>query len=210
MQNQPGFSKDNPATRMFEEVKRLNAERGYAAGRQVGTGLTTGPTVRVSTAAMLEPIVPLSPAEQADRDAKAIALGVIEAPTEEKGNYSSFEEAAAAGGKPMVSPVVGKSIEVITYDDTRQTAREFLGGKPRLIDFKKVQYIDLNTGKAYVDGFPIELPVEHVKDIKKYIIELAVNYVTSQLAMALAELMPAPEATPDEQPMFPIDKASEI
>ena len=63
----------------------------------------------------------------------------------------------------------------------------------RLIDFKQIQGIDLIRGIVWVDGFEIKIPTDDIVKFKKYALDLAVSFVTEQLALAMAELMPAKE-----------------
>lgn len=187
MSNQPGIAKSNPLTQMLDRVKEINAQSGAPAGRSVGTPMIHGGGPRVRTAQMDAPPI-LTPEETLDLDEKARAIGILP-PDEDDNPY------------PPVGPP----------EETRQTAREFLGLSasdiveyqrdragysplpstpiaPRLIDFKKIQGIDFHRNIAYVDGFEIEIPEEKIKEFKRYIIDLAVKFVTTQLNDAIAEL----------------------
>jgi len=154
-------------TQLLHQVKQLNQQRGALAGRSSGTPMVPmSGGVRVISAEMAKPPV-LPEAEKAELDARAREIGIL-----------ADEENES-----------GPEIILPNLDLTpRQTAREATQQRSRLIDFKKVQGIDLHRSLAYVDGFEIEIPQEDTLHFKQYVMELAVDYVTKQLAEAIAAL----------------------
>ncbi len=174
MENQPGFEKNNPLTQMLHEVKRINRERGAPAGKTSGVPIIPVSNVRVSSAAMLEPPKPLPETEQRRLDELARAEGIDIPVDEEENQYPA-----------VLAPDFTR---LPTEDISRQTAREFLQERPRFIDFKKIQGVDLIRNVAFVDSFEIALPEEKAYQIKNDIIDLAIDFVTKQLAEALTAL----------------------
>jgi len=55
----------------------------------------------------------------------------------------------------------------------RQNAREFLGVRSRLPDFRKVEGIDLLRGYAMVDGMEFPIPTEKASEFKRFVVETA-------------------------------------
>jgi hypothetical protein len=134
---------------------------------------------------------PLSDAEVEERNARARELGIME-PGEEDGPYGSLA-AAQAAGMPVELPDAGSS---------RQTAREFVGSTQfgdriptpthlpaapivKLPDFRKVEGFDFFRNVLYIDGLEFEIPEVDVLAMKKYAVDLALDYVVKQLADAL-------------------------
>ena len=196
-QNQPGIVKDNSATRMADYVRSLNAERGTPIARASGeTPMVSAQVIPASMAA------PLSVEEVEARDAAAKAIGVL--PRDEE--TQEIEEISEPGFP-------------------RQTAREFMAQNPmgpqavlqasynkgsRLIDFKKIQGIDLIRGIVWVDGFEIKIPQTDISKFKRYALDLAVNFVTEQLAAAMAELTPLQEEVNDTDTQTEGETLSEV
>lgn len=58
---------------------------------------------------------------------------------------------------------------------------------PKMPDFKKVQMIDLVTGKCYVDSVSFDLTPSEVKTLKKFCVTKARDTIQSLLDAALAE-----------------------
>lgn len=194
----PAYEKDNPLTQMMSRVKQINAAAGMPAGRgasdqpiQVGSG----PSVR--SAAMQNP-PPLTPEEQARRDAAARKLGILPPDPDEDPNYPSLE-AAMEAGMPVPSPE--PPVE-------RMTAREFINAHPeraavqarfdqvgvgafsppptvRLPDFRKVTGFDFFRNVIYIDGLEFDIPEDDVRDMKRYAVDIALNQVVKHLAEAL-------------------------
>jgi hypothetical protein len=184
MYNQPGIVKDNPLTRMIEAGKQANIERGAVAGRSVGTPMTTLPRVR-SQPMMVSP---LTVDEIAEADRRAVELGIL--------SEDEVDPAHLIPREDSVVPIKdGHSLPL--YPTPHQTAREFLPPTPpRMLDFNKVEGLDLVEGKAIVDGFYLDLPSSDVKKLRKYVLELAVDYMTRKLAEAMNNLEPETNEEP--------------
>lgn len=174
MQNQVGWVKDNPLTRLADEVKQLNIERGNAAGAVSGTPvqvLSGGPMVR--SAPMLAPR-PLSPEETAELDEKARAMGIEIDEDVNSPPINPVGELPERYRAPSVQPV------------KQETARNI--STARLPNFRNVDGFDLRNGVVLVDGMKFPLPPESVVEFKRYAMEIALDHVTRELASALAEL----------------------
>ena len=136
---------------------------------------------------------------------------------EDTGNYASLEEAIAAGAP------VGADAEMVATGAARfrdlapifqpapvathaprnvvrhQTAREFIASQgvaqiPRLPDFKKVQMIDLQNGRFYVDGLEFEIDAESLKMLRKF----CVVHARTQIQRSLDDAMKALEEAASE------------
>jgi len=192
--NEPGIVKDNPLTRMMDAAKQENQNRGALAGRMSGTPVVPIGT-RVQSGAMQSPRF-LPPEEQAELDKKLLEI-TVDAPRSEDG-YTSFEDAANAGApvnRPDVTPMTASEYVRAHPSATQDILRSAYGSSveseapARLINFKRVQGIDLIRGVAWVDNFEIKIDPQDVRDMKKYVMDIAVAYVTQQLAEAVAELV---------------------
>jgi len=201
MLNAPGLEKKNPFTDLIHEVNRINREGGALAGRGGGTPIVQGgPLVR--SAEVNRPPDILSPEEYAERDRLAREIGILPPSEEEPPAYPTWESAAKIGREDIINPVAFQG-----------SAREYIGETknelPRLIDFKKIQGIDLILNCVYVDGFRIPLPEETVKQYKQDVLNLAVNFVTQQLAEALAEITFTKEQLSETMQRMPDDQGKE-
>lgn len=191
MSAEPGYEKDNAITRLAARVKQENMERGHMR-RSGPVTLGTGPSVR--SAAMDPP--PLSPEEQARRDAAARDLGLIEKDPDAPADYASFEEAAAAGAP--ISPLAADNRE-------QRMSREFQsrtplrGGAfmppmaPRLPDFRKVESFDFTRNVITLDGLEFPIPEDDVREMKGYAVQIALDHVVRSLAEALTAFGLPPE-----------------
>ena len=74
--------------------------------------------------------------------------------------------------------------QVVINGSPRMTAREYLA--PRLPDFSKIQSIDLVNNTIVVDSFPIPLPPGDAEEIKSYILRVATDFISSELAKVMA------------------------
>lgn len=191
---------NNPLTRAMDDFAAHNQQL-RAGGGAVITG---EPLPSVRSAAVGREVVaqaPLSEAERAELDAKAIELGLMPRPEGESGPYASFEEAAAAGA-PVQRPV-----QVITKTtdwrepsmsmDSRETARAFIQ-QPRLPDFSKVYGVNLLDGTVIVDGMEFAMPASDANEFRLYCIRLVQASVMAQLEAAASAFIPALEATSEE------------
>lgn len=200
--NQPAHFPKNLLVEHLLSVQRINAEKGAPAGRSYsggGSQVDAGIPTHVVSAAMNREVEarPLSPEEIADRDAAARKLGILPPLEEENETYENLDSALAAGAsvKPPITDPAPSVMEARrqsvqqTWKETEYTSRAVGRSPARMIDFKRVQSIDLQRGVAFVDDFEIQLPAEDVRTMKKHILDLAVDFVTRQLAAALAEVM---------------------
>ena len=195
-QNQQAHFPSNPATQIMEALQRANAGAGAPAGRSYSGGgpINVGVPSRVSSAAMSGEVPPprtISPEERAELDAKARELGIMEKDETGDDKYGSMEAALAAAApvERPVDPMIARraSVERMIGPAMFDAQRPSLT-RARLIDFKRVQSVDLMRGIAIVDDFEIELASVDVRAIKKLVLDYAVNYVTRQLAEALLEV----------------------
>ena len=216
-QNQPAHFPNNPIVEHFLAVQRINAERGAQAGRSYveGSAIDAGPGPSVQSAALgkaaPEPR-PLTPEEVAERNQKAVDLGIM-SPEEagmmpEDGNYSSLDAALAAGESVrapepvrLVSGMDARRASFNTPDPVSHAGRwpSASPPRPRLIDFRKIEYVDLQRGVAVVDGFDIDMPAQDLRAIKEHVLRLAVDYITSQLTAALMEVMSSAPGKPGNE-----------
>lgn len=174
-ENQPGIVRDNPLTRMMDSVKQMNQDRGALAGRVTGTPVIPLSSSRVRSSEM-QTFIPLTSEEIDDRNRLAVEAGILNAEEIEEGIAESVNW-PREGVQQLVSKPTPEAI-----------------ARPRLINFKNVQGMDFHRNVAYVDGFEIKIPLKDVKLFKKYVIDLAVDFVTEQLAQAIAEIAPEEEA----------------
>lgn len=138
MENQVGWEKDNPLTRMANQVKQMNIDRGNAAGGFSGTPVQQMTPTMVRTAPMLVPRQ-LSPEETAELDEKARNLGILEEdetvgpPVNPIGELPENYRAARPNPNPPVN-IPGRSKEPET----------------RLPNFKNVDGYDLRNGVVQI------------------------------------------------------------
>src|SRR6185503_2993185 len=182
-----------------------NASRGLPAGRghSGASHITDTPPPRVSSAAM----IPLSPEEQARRDARARELGLLE--PDPDNTTGTWEDAAAAGApvysaraalaagensqenlRSIMAATLAPPSEHVMELARRQVAAERQFGNlvtPRLPDFRNVQTFDLQRGVMLIDGMTFPIPVEDQTWMKSYAVTVALNDVVKQLALALQE-----------------------
>lgn len=187
--NAPGRTYDNPLTRAIESRSAL----------RTGAAITGEPLPSSRSAALGRVIeeTPLSPEERAERDAKAMELGIMPRPEGEEGPYGSLEQAAAAGAPiERTLTVNGMLTEQARVPSVPVTARQVIaatGGFPRLPDFSKVGGIDLIRDVVYVDGMEFPLSKEHADEFRVYCIQRAIESVNERMQAALAPLLKQPE-----------------
>lgn len=178
--NQPGIVKNNPLTQLLDEVKSINRERGALAGKNAGTPMVGVSSPNVRSANMNA--APLTPREIAERNRAALAAGIPE------------EDLPHVDENINMDGDIPTQYKIAVPPPSPQHRPEVVS-PPRIPNFKNVQGMDFHRNIAYVDGFEIELPEEDVKRFKIYVIQLAVDFVTQQLAKAIAEVNPPMEIT---------------
>jgi hypothetical protein len=155
---------------------------------------------------------PLSPEENEALNRAALASGLVRGPVtpgiantlaggDEMGPYGSLEDAIregapisateqeiAAGSRafrepepPPLPPVRSPRMVAGIVQSQVEAAL------PKMPDFKKVQMIDLVTGKCYVDSVSFDLTPSEVKTLKKFCVTKARDTIQSLLDAALAE-----------------------
>lgn len=168
----PAFEKDNPATRAAHEAASRNAAAGMPAGRSMGA-IRSGPSTRVTTAAMrAEPTI-LPPSEQARRDSLALGLGIPLNALHPTGVIEVDQEKTDAE-REKTWPV-----------NTAREARTRMDR--RLPDFLMVERFDLVKGVVVVDGMELPIPEDDQAWMRSYAIQLAADEVTKKLAYAMAQ-----------------------
>jgi len=189
-------------------VQRINAERGAPAGRDYtggGSAIDAVPSPLVMSAAAGKPVAEareLSPEERQARNVQAVKLGIMTPEeagmdVEESGEYADLDSALAAGESvkrpepdPQLTVMAARKASLVTASDVPMYgARSVRPTRARLIDFKKIEYIDLQRGVAVVDSFELDMPAADLRAIREHVLRLAVNYVTAQLTAALEEVM---------------------
>jgi hypothetical protein len=212
MGNEPAHFPENAIVAHLREIQRINAENGRPAGRSYSGGapINVGVPTRVSSAAMQGEVIeptPLSPEEVAHRDKLARELGILPPAEEDNEQYADLDSALAAGEsvkKPAQDAMAARRESVTRMVDVNtmfgHPAPALAPTRARLIDFRRIQSIDLMRGVAIVDDFEIEMPASDLRAIKKHVLELAVDHVTRQLALALSEVMDGREEGVQEVP----------
>ena len=178
--NPPAVYPDNPFTRLLERA----AER--TGPREVPVEAGASPSARSAAMGRVSP-PPLSPAEKAELDALAIEAGIMPPEDREQGAFGSLDEALAVGS-PVPRTVSTRSLAM---------PPEPAAPMVRLPDFKKIGGIDLFRNIVYIDSMEFPISTEDADGFKQYAIEIAREYLTSQLTLALAGLSRA--SAPPEQ-----------
>ena len=181
----PVRTPDNEFTRMMARTTEVNRGRVESP---VGGG--SEPSVRSAAYGTVSQPVPLTEAERAELDAKAIELGIIPRPEGVEGtNYATLAEAQAAGApislpqpafsraaSSMVSEACAFGVEPRVY--------------PRLPDFGQPGIIDLIRKVIYLDGLEFPLPQEDADEFNAYVVGIVHKELTARLNGALAKMAP--------------------
>jgi hypothetical protein len=195
-QNEPAHFPINPLVELLNRAGQYNAEKGLPAGRSYAEGqaVNAGPQQLVSSAAAGR-VRQLTSEERAERDRLAIEAGVkdeslMNTGDEENDLYPTLADALAAG-EPVKrpEPMVARRMSVQAEELLPQYTSRALNSRPRLINFKNIESVDLRRGLAIVDGFEIDMPPSDLRAIKEHVLRLAVDFVTIQLTAALEEVM---------------------
>jgi hypothetical protein len=210
--NPPGYYKNNALTRAMERVQEINAMHGIRAH---GGGLPQGdvpalsggmpaiiPTVQVYDPRNVPigaddkpiPVVSnLDPEEQERRDrewANATGQRVGSAAEEDDdgigGTYGTLDQATPVLRSPARSPraVVGQ-----------YAAPPQFSTKPAIVNFKKLEGLNLTEGTAIIDGVGFKLDATWLRKLKADIAAAVVSAITLDMEESIA----AP--TEDVQPV---------
>jgi len=145
---------------------------------------------------------PLSDAERAALDAKAKALGIM--PKDELDELmddddEDEEEAATQAPAPVVTAATGiprpgsarrrleKGHEATVVHSDNPRIQVPIMSRPQLPDFRKVETFDLVSSVIYVDGMAFPIPTADLGMMKTYAVQVALDHVVRQLALALIE-----------------------
>jgi len=191
----------NILTEAIEANKRDNVTGG--GGPRPVVGLPSGgPTVRSADLGTVVPVLPpLTGEEKAAADMALAALGIDPAtgnpvaldPNEP--HYASEAEMAAellaAAERTVATTTTGRvDTRRPNMVDSRQNAREFMGPRPILPDFKDVTAVSFVDHHMYVGGmgFPMEAAFE--SKLRRLVMEAVVAEVQARLMNALSSEVP--------------------
>lgn len=165
----------NPLTDIMEHASALNAEHPRARS-VVGEG------PRAASSASLGP-VPLSAEEKAHRDQRARELGILPEDEGEPGNPAVAEATRAALEARLRASAPAQAVpEPVTLSNRRS-----------LLNFGKIEMIDLTVGVIRVDGMDVPLTQESLTEVRAWTLGALLRAVTDQMGRAAAEMGIAPE-----------------
>lgn len=190
---------ENDFTRMIERVAHGNATGEFGGGGVA----SAGPRPTVASAALgreVPDLPPLTAEERRDLDRKAVELGLLP-PTESQGLYETQEDALRAAGVDIDAPPAPTDdpVEALLRQPRMSTreamylARENGTFQPqvqivetaRFPDFTKPQGMDLQKGVVYLDSMEFAIPEQHLRKLRKFVVELAHRAVMQKLEEAM-------------------------
>lgn len=172
----------NEFTRMIEGVASRNRSGGHGEGVASATPLPTAQSADLGRE--VPALAPLTDAENTELNRLAVEAGVRDprlgmSAEEQQASYKSLEEAIEAGAfakdLDVRVPVVGLA------GISRQTAREFVGSRTRLPDFRRVEGIDLLRDVVMIDGMEFPISPGKALDFKQFVVTTARNAIMEKL-----------------------------